>query len=431
MKQSQQIASTTAIDLAPIGGRKERDFERIIDYLAATLGPEHAAIFSEPQSSTDGTRIHWYIDRSGPVSRLDALDEQTADAVLGRFDRIARDIVGLADRLAASKEASDRAFGRALANAIRIPSRSYIYAHEGNPILVGWGHRLANASSGNDEIGVRAPVRPRGPQAAEMPITAPLEQPETGADQTEPDQTNRTRDEEKEPRHTWSRCLTALLWCVLAGLIAAILYLLSMACAISFLPWFSYCNQRPAAIVGFADLQRELRVLENAAAFKKEHCAELPQSGADLNNSEISDRLSQRQAGNGALQISLAWNGFADLDLAIKCGNGAVWFRSPSGCGAKLDTDSNGGRNNTPRPIENIVWQSAGAIPPGDLPIFVTLYSHRGRPPQDIPYTIRVVRRQGDHITSQFTIEGVASRQSVKQSVPVGSANRNPKKAAK
>ncbi len=253
---------------------------------------------------------------------------------------------------------------------------------------------------------------------------ASIQPDEPNPDQEEPQSPTKEKGGEKEPRHTWARCLTALLWFMLAGLIAAILYLLFMACAISFLPWFSYCNQHPAAIAGLADLQREVRVLENAVAFKKENCAEVPQVGANLNNSEISDRLTQRSAGNGALQISLAWNGLADLDLAIKCNNGLVWFRSPSACGAKLDTDSNGGRNKTPRPIENIVWQSADAIPEGNLPIFVTLYSHRNQPPQDIPYTIRVVRRQGEQITKQFTIEGVALRQSVKQPMPVGSANR-------
>ncbi|WP_171022216.1 hypothetical protein [Cohaesibacter sp. CAU 1516] len=431
MKQSQQIASTAAIDLAPIGGRKERDFERLTDYLAVTLGPDHAAIFSEPQSSTDGTRIHWYISRSGPVARLDTLDAESADGVLSRFGRMQHDILQLADKLATSKEASDRAFGRALANAIRIPDQSYIYAHNGNPILVGWGHRLAKASVGNDEIGIRAPARPHMTEAAEMPITAPVQQEAPVATEAEPLKPATEQVETEEPNHTWLRCLTALLWLLLAGLMAAILYLLFMACAVSFLPWFSYCHQSPAAAVNLADLQREVRVLKNALAFKKENCAEDPQPGANLNNSDISNRLTQRSAGNGALQISLAWNGLADLDLAVKCNNGAVWFRSPSACGARLDTDSNGGRNNTPRPIENIVWQSADTIPAGKLPIFVTLYSHRNQPPTDIPYTIRVVRRQGDQITEQFTIEGVASRQSVKQSVPVGSANRNPKKAAK
>lgn len=422
MKQSQHIATTVSSDLVPIGGRKERDFERIVDYLAATLGSEHAAIFSEPQSSTDGSRIHWYINQSGPTARLDALDDATAGTVLAKFARIQADITRLASDLMASKDASERAFGRALSNAIKIPGQSYIYAVRAEPVLVGWGHRLADAQIANDEIGIRAPAHTAAIQPPETPISAPVEPPPIPQLEAGPD-VPPTEDEEK-PHNNRGGCLTALLWFILAGLIVAILYLLFSACALSFLPWFSYCNKQPAAIANLADLQREVRVLENAAAFKREHCSETRSNGPELNEAEISQRLDQRSAGNGALQVSLAWNGSADLDLAVRCQNGAVWFRQPTSCGAKLDTDSNGGRTHSPRPIENIVWQNPSTIPAGDLPIYVTLYSHKGHPAKDVPYTIRVVRREGGEIKSQFTINGVASRQSVKQPVPVGSANQ-------
>ena len=123
------------------------------------------------------------------------------------------------------------------------------------------------------------------------------------------------------------RCwLIALLWALLALLIAAILYMLLKACSISaFFPWIDYCPGRYQT--DLVSLQQEVRLLENALAFKNENCDVAGTPEEPIANEELDKRLLERNAGDGALQISLAWNGGTDLDLMVKCSNSLIWFK--------------------------------------------------------------------------------------------------------
>ncbi|WP_373236756.1 hypothetical protein [Cohaesibacter celericrescens] len=412
MARSIKIASTKSADLAPIGGQIERDFERITDFVSQRLGMDCASIFTEPVSNKDGSRIDWYANQGGRAEPFDMLDEERSARLLEALSLIEGQIEACAQDLIASSVSADRAFGRALLNAISIPNQSHIYALGDKPVLVAWGYRLANRKAYRGGLKKRAPIK-KAAVAMEAPQTVAPVPPDVASVVKEP-----------KSRHSWAKCMTAFLWMLLALLIGVILYFLFQACAFSFLPWFNQCaGSNAGKLMRLTNLQQEIRVLENAVAFKNENCLPLVDTGPALSDNEITQRLDDRSAGNGALQVSLAWNGSADLDLAIKCTSGVLWFRNRQACGASLDTDSNGGANITLTPVENIVWQGASDIPAGDLPIFVTLYSHKLQPAQDVPYTIRVVRRQGAEITSQYSINGKAGRDQIKQVVRIGSAS--------
>nr|WP_319483847.1 hypothetical protein [uncultured Cohaesibacter sp.] len=422
MAKSIKIASTPSAGLAPIGGVQERDFDRIVDSVTDALGEDVASIFAEPVGSRDGSRIDWYTTHFGRIAALDTLAEDERAAVLQRLEQHTARIRRFADDIAATGNAGDRALGKALNNALEVPGTSHVYAVNGNPVLVAWGYRHSDArplSGGISKVAatrgaVVDSVAPQvfEPQAVEEPIPEPLP--------PQPAHRQELRPEKRKRRVSW---LAALLWALLLLLIAAILYLLLKACSISAVyPWVNYC---PGHYQSDLDgLQQEIRLLENALAFKNENCAASADNTDPIAEAELSKRLEERNAGAGALQVSLAWNGLADLDLAVRCGGAVVWFSQPNNCGATLDTDSNGRGIRTDKPVENIVWPTEAAIPAGDLPVFVSLFSHNGFPVKDIPYTLRVVRRRGDEVISQYSINGVAAGNWLQKPMQIGLANK-------
>ena len=429
MARSIKIAATRTADLAPLGAAKERDYVSITDYVAAALGEEAAALFAEPVSHRDGTAIDWYIRQFGRVEAFSALDETSQASLLRMLDAISTRLSDLAQSLQRSSEPADRFLGKALVNAIKVPGREYIYSVNGKPVLVAWGYRLNDHRPMSGGISTMAPVAPQpeasiAPQVLEPhPEEAPLEEQPYRFAEAETDQALPSQPVLEKKKHGWRCVLIGLLWALLALLIAAILFLLLKACSISaFFPWIDYCPGRYQS--DLVSLQQEVRLLENALAFKNENCDAVASDQAPIADAELDKRLDERNAGNGSLQVSLAWNGGSDLDLAVRCDTGVVWFNEPQNCGATLDTDSNGHAQVTMTPVENIVWPDSATIPVGDIPIFVTLFSYRGQPQQNIPYTVRVVRRQDGKITSQYTINGVASRSQVKQPKHIGFANR-------
>ncbi|WP_321448979.1 hypothetical protein [uncultured Cohaesibacter sp.] len=420
MARSIKIATTPSAELTPIGSAQERDYDSIVDYVAATLGDEVAALFAEPVGSMDGARIDWYVKAFGRIEALEALDEPEQANLLAELHEAEEKIGRLAHELQGASSPDDRALGKALANATSVPSRKHIYALNGHPVLVAWGYRLNDHKPMRGGISKVAPVAAMASPKAPPQIVEPhVAEPEDTLDDAAQTQQSPVR-ERKDHKRCW---LIALLWALLALLIAAILYVLLKACSISaFFPWIDYCSGRYQT--DLVSLQQEVRLLENALAFKNENCDVAGGPEEPIANEELDKRLLERNAGDGALQISLAWNGGTDLDLMVRCSNSLIWFKEKNRCGASLDTDSNGRSQITMTPVENIVWQTEDAIPTGDLPIFVTLFDYRGQPQQNIPYTVRVVRRQNGAITSNYTINGVASRSQVKRPIFIGLANK-------
>ena len=432
MVNTLKIASTPSSDLAPIGGQIERDFDRITDCIAAHLGPDAATIFSEPVSSRDGTRIDWYAARKSKVLALDQLGEEEQRQLLQRLDQTRGQIAALSKRLSTSVSPQDRALGKALHNAIQIPDKSYVYSLSGQPIMVAWGYRKARKKSYQGGLQKRSTVHvetPSGAMAAMVEPHAPKEDTAAAPGANWPPYIAVETSQRPERNHRNHRCVPWLLWLSLFCLVLVILSLLLPACAISFLPWTDHCNSnqssRSEAALRLAALQREIAVLENGLALKTEQCpdglgaADLVPSGRDIDN-----RLQDRSAGSGSLQVSLAWNGLEDLDLAVQCDTALIWYRNKIDCGGTLDTDSNNGHRSTATPVENIVWSTPESVPAGPLPIFVTYYSARGQAPREVPFTVRVTRRNGDTILSEYSIRGQASPGRLKQNIQVGLANQ-------
>ena len=79
--------------------------------------------------------------------------------------------------------------------------------------------------------------------------------------------------------------------------------------------------------------------------------------------------------GTGDVQVTLRWEGEADLDLAVIDPSGErIWFGSPqSTSGGILDVDANGGCEGERRPVEN-VDRPTGAAPAGEYAVAVAYF---------------------------------------------------------
>lgn len=108
---------------------------------------------------------------------------------------------------------------------------------------------------------------------------------------------------------------------------------------------------------------------------------------------DIDERLQREGAEAGAIEVSLAWDGPADLDLSVTCPGGVtigdtIMFNNKRACGGEHDVDMNAGSNNSDRPVEHITWPE-GAAPPGEYKVNVNYYLAHDAP-STIPYTVEI-----------------------------------------
>src|SRR5262245_20049786 len=111
-------------------------------------------------------------------------------------------------------------------------------------------------------------------------------------------------------------------------------------------------------------------------------------------HSDIDDRLHREGAQAGAIEVSLAWDGAADLDLSVTCPTGTtigdtIMFNHPRACGGQHDVDMNDGHHNSTTPVEHITWPE-GAAPPGEYKVNVNYFKQYDNSPASLPYTVVV-----------------------------------------
>ena len=129
---------------------------------------------------------------------------------------------------------------------------------------------------------------------------------------------------------------------------------------------------------------------------------------------QVTALLSPNQVnlGTGDVQVTLRWNGSADLDLHVTDPDGAeIWFGAPSAAsGGTLDVDANAGcEEQMLRPVENIFWPD-GAAPHGAYRVSVVFYQDcDGSGTADYEVTIKTDRQVLDVISGRIT--GAAATQ--------------------
>lgn len=126
-----------------------------------------------------------------------------------------------------------------------------------------------------------------------------------------------------------------------------------------------------------------------------------PPPQAPVTNQEFRERQSENNIKpDSKVNVSLAWNDRADLDLIVKQPDGQeVYFKpcASATCGT-LDADANYCDPRTPctnlkeKPLENISWR--GQMPRGRYEVFVGLYSTNRAAAESlpVPFTVQVTK---------------------------------------
>jgi hypothetical protein len=91
---------------------------------------------------------------------------------------------------------------------------------------------------------------------------------------------------------------------------------------------------------------------------------------------EIGRRLTRAGAKTGAIQISLSWNNFNDLDLhVVPPSEERISFsHRRSKCGGMLDVDMNAGGRQSEEPVENVFW-GKNVAPAGTFQVYVHFFA--------------------------------------------------------
>lgn len=394
------IAATYARDLTPLsaGGQPVAQAWAQIDaYLRRARGPAHAALFAEPTFDAEAGRTDWYAGPDGAPQPLEALDEAARAAVLARLDALRRDIEAEAAALAASPRPGEAALGELLALALRIPATGFVRAVGTQPVLFGWGHEQGGRSVTPEAL-VRLVAAPTAPPPPPAPVAAV-------AEAAAPPPRGSLR---------W-------LW---AALLALLLLLLILLLLLDPFGWFRVPPLQcivPREQLGLLEEQRtaqrteealrnELARLRLELGARRLACPAPPAPPAPAPrptppqrtetapppppprpNQDV-ERAERERAREGRMQIILAWDDTNDLDLAVRCPDGAlIDFTNRRACGGELDVDRNSPDSGprTRSPVENVAWGSEPG--PGRYTVIVTHFARQGGPPaSDFRVTVRM-----------------------------------------
>jgi hypothetical protein len=134
--------------------------------LSESLGAEVTGFFAPVSATEQGLS---FFAPEGRVARFAELDATGRDRLRAEIGRIISEARRGAELAAAKDPAGAGHLPALLAAAIEIPSFEQVFAHEGRPVLAGWGIAPANATGG---LGLLRPLDDG--RTAEAPARAPL-----------------------------------------------------------------------------------------------------------------------------------------------------------------------------------------------------------------------------------------------------------------
>lgn len=399
------IVTTSSEGLSALGSREQRNFELITDTVRDHLGEDHAALFGEPVATEHGDRYDWYAPVQGRPRKLPDLPGDEADALRTRLDTLSADIAALADRLSSDGSADGQRLGEALHNALRVPGDEYIYAvGEGDsarPVLVNWAWVGDEHRSERGALTGRDTRRTAAASAAAATAAGAAAGTTAQADTaTATDTGAGTREKRPFAFLPW---LLGLGWLALAGMLAAIVWLLIAPCAVNGPAWLSFCPaaaaEAPVLRAETAALEDQIDQLERRIAIADRACQPPPPEPRVIQEAapqaDFSERLERAGAALGDLNFSLAWDGGSDVDLAVTCPSGqTVAFNQRNACNGHLDVDSNVATIR-PEPIENVFFNGPQ---PGQYTIRITLFTKRQLTP--VPFEVLIRDASGSRVES-------------------------------
>lgn len=374
----------------------------------------HAHLF--PQLTLRGDRLLAFTEAEGAVTPYDALPPEEQAEAREAVRAMLADLEREAQRLRASPDSTRQSLGMVLEAALRGSTLSDIHRVAGEEqthyVLAGWGLReVEGAPPIPDLLTTLRPAAPVPPPP--IPPGAP---PPTAAIPVPP-----PPPAIRDPA-PWPLRLLALAAMLLGfGLLAAWLLPMAVVAAIAALrlPAPPPCELPQAGLSLLPGQEEEARLrarlaeLERAYAGRLLQCrlAQAPPPAAPPpapppqprpapapppapppprpDDFGLDRRLEREGAQRGQVQVSLAWNGPADLDLHVICPDGRrISFQQPTNCGGTLQIDMNAGARNSNEPVEDVIWP--GTPPSGLYRVQVHYYDYRGRR-TPVPFVVRLI----------------------------------------
>lgn len=393
------------------------------------ISANHALLLSEPVPARDGSAVDWYIDEEeGELVALSELDSADAETLRRQLASEMTDVLDRASALeeTAGTETGDSRVAANLRLAMTFPGEESIWAVKTSdglrPIIVAWGYEPHDTGSGTPfSVSTFAPKRSTPPRRRNagntQDNTAGINATGTttgvggggvGAGQY-------ARGNSATHGRGWLSwllgLLTLLAFLLLLALIAG--YLLP-ACGlrtpfgtINFgLPGRMGCGQTQQAqvIAGEYDaLDRELRVLQDEYTRRRLQCVPaievipepvevLPEPEEVLPINDDDAEFDERIDDRGETQVTLIWSTNDDLDLYLKCPNGAqIYHAKKVACGGILDVDANY-QSVVESPVENITMGEE--MDTGQYRVRVKLYNSRSNT-YPLPFKVRIQDNEG------------------------------------
>ncbi len=377
---------------------------QVVQHLASRGMARHAALFAEANVLPE--QIQWFTALDGPIAHLDDLPPERRDEALALVRQLVEEVEQEAERLRADRAPASRTLGDLLSSALEGASLADLRLVGKEPVLAGWGLRaVENAPPLPDLKGqlVRAAARP---PPSPPPIAVNVPPPPL------PPAPPPVADPPRWPLRLMGFAAALLL---LAAVLAWFLPdLMRHAVAFARLPAAPICELPPESDGGLLRLQEEeIRLRARIAELERDYSGRVqqcriaaiprpvpqaaspppppppPAPPAPQQRSEIDQRLERERAKSGGYQVSLVWNGPADLDLHVLCpGGGHIFFERTQACGGVLDVDMNaqGGRDSR-EPVENVVWAAKPRTGTYRVQVHYFDYAERRTP---VPFTVRV-----------------------------------------
>ena len=353
------IATTRARDLQSLaaGGQLVTDsWAILVPLLRQRLGPAHAALLAEPLTNPTQGETDWYAEGNEPARPLASLPPELQAQIRQTLAQLGADIAALAGTLKSGRDGNDRVLGTMLELALQVPGEGYVYAAGTQPVLVAWGH----AGSGGASQGIALSGQ-RAAAPGRMAILPPPMVPPPAV------------------RRLGPALAAATLGAALL-LVAALLLLgrdplgwYAVAAPVCAVPDGNMAlrAQLDGAARHEAELRLQLAQLSTDAGARRLQCPPvqlaavpppvpprpIPQP-APTPPSEDSTRAQRRGGQRGKLTIILAWDDRNDLDLFVRCPDGAtIYYKRRSACGGTLDVDANENASTADvQPVENVFF---------------------------------------------------------------------------
>jgi hypothetical protein len=369
-------------------------WDRLSDLLSREIGPEAARLLAEPVVDASRVETHWHVTADNDPVPLAKLDPEKRTELLGKLEAIRAKAKARAAELEASSGENAARQAAALRLITSFPGESCVWSVEGEPVLTCWGRsplgenpRLRQiagvAASRRTAANAGAPTA-RGEAASASPSAVTLGQPAASTIEI-------FSHDRRARRLGWLGGLA--MWLAFALLMAICYVKLLAACGIALPGQPGFCLAGGPS--DRAKLERQNEELRDALRGKEARIAALgpctpapsPTGGVDPN--EVEKRRNEAGVARGRLDITLAWNSHADLDLHVVCPGGEISFSSRTECGGALDHDANGGSTRLEdRPVEHVSWTSDP--PAGHYRVVVVLYDFRDISPEPVPFTVVV-----------------------------------------